>query len=95
MATSKAKTIKLTDLAKVVETAVQASAGRKIPGGLIMGRIVPRDVAQKIDVNAVARDITKQVSTSVTGVKLTPKVVIDGGFITMGFIIRPVELNGF
>lgn len=31
MATSKAKTIKLTDLAKVIETAVQASAGRKIP----------------------------------------------------------------
>ena len=95
MATSKAKTIKLTDLAKVIETAVQNSAGRKIPGGIIVGRIVPPDLANKINVNAVARDITKQVSASVTGAKLTPKVVIDGGIITMGFIIRPIELNGF
>jgi hypothetical protein len=95
MATSKAKTIKLNDLAKVVETAVQASAGKKFPGGLIMGRIVSKEQAAKIDVNAVARDITRQVSASVSGVRLTPKVVIDGGFITMGFIMKPVELNGF
>ena len=87
---TRAKTIKLTDLAKAIDTAVEASAGRKIPGGIIVGRVCPPELAKKIDVNVVARDITKQVSTSVTGVKLTPKVIIEGGIITMGFIIRPI-----
>ena len=89
MATAKAKTIKLDDLASAIESAVQASAGRKIPGGIIMGIIVRPDV--KFDVNATARSITRDVAKSVPGVKLTPKVITDGGFTTMGFIFKPEE----
>ena len=49
--------------------------------------------AANLDVNAVARDITRQVQGS-TDAKLTPKVSIAGGIVTMGFIIRPtVEFN--
>ena len=92
MATT-AKTIKLTDLAKAIEKAVAESAGRKIPGGIIVGRMVRKDLASKIDVNAVARDVTRQVSRAVPGIKLTPKVIIDGGITTMGFIFRPVEFD--
>lgn len=88
MATAKAKTIKLNDLASAIESAVQASAGKKIPGGIIMGKVAPKEQFARIDANAVAREITKQVQT-VTDVKLTPKVVTDGGFTTMGFIFRP------
>jgi hypothetical protein len=92
MATT-AKTIKLVDLAKAIEKAVAASSDTKIPGGIIMGRLVPRELAGKIDANAVAKDITRQVAKSVPGIKLTPKVIIDGGITTMGFIFRPVEFD--
>lgn len=92
MATT-AKTIKLADLAKAIEKAVAASSDRKIPGGIIMGRMVPKELAGKIDVNAVAKSITSQVARSVPGIKLTPKVIIDGGITTMGFIFRPVEFD--
>jgi L-rhamnose isomerase len=93
MATIKAKTIKLNDLASAIESAVQASAGKKFPGGIIMGKVAPKEQFAKLDANAVARQITKQVQ-AVTDVKLTPKVILDGGVITMGFIFRPpVEIN--
>jgi hypothetical protein len=54
-----------------------------------MGKVVRPDT--KIDVNAAARSITKEVAKSVPGVKLTPKVITDGGFTTMGFIFMPQE----
>jgi hypothetical protein len=92
MATT-AKTIKLADLAKAIEKAVADSAGRKIPGGIIMGRMVPKELAGKINVNAVAKDVTKQVSRAVPGIKLTPTVIVDGGITTMGFIFRPAEFD--
>jgi len=93
MATTRPKTIKLTDFADVVDKAVQASAGKRLPGGIIFGRMVPKELAAKMDVNAIARDITAQVAGSVSDGILTPKVVLDGGFITIGFIFKPVELN--
>jgi hypothetical protein len=89
MATSRAKTIKLADLARTVDKAVAASAGRKIPGGIIIGRIMPPNLAGKIDANAVAREITKQAQASFPDTKLTPKVFTDGGITTMGFIYKP------
>jgi len=88
---TKATTIKVADLAKAIEAAVKEQTGTKIPGGIIMGIILRPGT--KIDVNAVAKNITKQVGRSVPGVKLTPKVVIDGGITTMGFIFRPVEFE--
>ena len=66
-------------------------AGAKIPGGIIMGIIVKPPT--KFDVNLAARSITKEVQKSVAGAKLTPKVIVDGGFTTMGFIFRPVEFE--
>jgi hypothetical protein len=93
VATTKAKTIRLDDLAGAIESAVQASAGKKFPGGIIMGKVARREQLGNLDANAIARQITKQVQT-VTDAKLTPKVVLDGGIITMGFIFRPaVEIN--
>jgi hypothetical protein len=86
---TKATTIKVADLAKAVEKAVAINTGRKLPGGIIMGIIVRPDV--KFDVNATARSITRDVAKSVPGAKLTPKVITDGGFTTMGFIFRPEE----
>jgi hypothetical protein len=92
VATAKAKIIKLNDLASTIEKAVQASAGKKFPGGIIMGKVAPKGLTAK-DANAIARDITKQVQ-AVTDAKLTPKVILDGGVITMGFIfIPPAEIN--
>jgi hypothetical protein len=92
MATT-AKTIKLSDLAKTIEKAVAASSAGKIPGGIIMGRMVPKELLGKIDVNAVAREITSAAAKVTPGIKLTPKVIIDGGITTMGFIFRPVEFD--
>ena len=87
---TKATTIKVADLAKAVEKAVSINTGRKLPGGgIIMGIIVRPDV--KFDVNAAARSITKEVARAVPGAKLTPKVITDCGFTTMGFIFRPEE----
>ena len=92
MAMTKAKTIKLNDFGSAIDKAVQASAGKKFPGGIIMGKIAPKGLALK-DANTIARDITKQVQ-AVTDARLKPKVIIDGGIITMGFIfIPPVEFN--
>jgi hypothetical protein len=87
---TKVTTVKVADLAKAIEKAV-AGTGRKIPGGIIMGRMVPQSLAEKFDVNAAAKDITKQVSQALPGIKLTPKVISEGGITTMGFIFRPEE----
>ncbi|PYS66249.1 MAG: hypothetical protein DMF76_00865 [Acidobacteria bacterium] len=88
---TRASTIKVADLAKAVEKAVSTNTGAKIPGGIIMGIIVKPPT--KFDVNLAARSITKEVQKSVAGAKLTPKVIVDGGFTTMGFIFRPVEFE--
>ncbi len=88
-----AKTIKLSDLSNAIEKAVAASSATKIPGGIIMGRLVPKELAGKIDAKAVAANVTKQVQKSVPGIKLTPTVVIEGGITTMGFIFRPAEFD--
>jgi hypothetical protein len=93
MATTKARTVKLTDLAATINKAVEASAGRKIAGGIIIGRQIPANLVDKIDANAVARQVTKEVQAAVPDAKLTPKVIKDGGLTTIGFIIKPVELN--
>ena len=87
---TRASTIKVADLAKAVEKAISTS-GAEIPGPIIMGKTVRPPI--NFDVNAAARSITKEVQKSVTGAKLTPKVIIDGGFTTMGFIFRPIEFE--
>jgi hypothetical protein len=82
---SKAKTIKLTDLTKAIDGAVQARAGKRLAGGIICGRVCPPALANEAD--SLARSVTKEVSGA-TGLKLTPKVIRDREII-FGFIIRP------
>jgi hypothetical protein len=80
------------DLAKSIDRAVAAS-GKKFPGDWIMGRMIRESLAKQIDTNAVARSITKDMSSSMPGFKLTPKVITAGGITTMGFIAREIDLN--
>jgi hypothetical protein len=82
---TKAKTIKLTDLTKAIDSAVQARAGKRLAGGIICGRICPPELADKAD--TLARAVTKEVAGS-TGLRLTPKVIRDRDII-FGFILRP------
>lgn len=82
---TKAKTIKLTDLTKAIDSAVQARAGKRLAGGIICGRICPPALANQAD--QLARAVTKEVAGS-TGLRLTPKVIRDRDII-FGFILRP------
>ena len=88
---TRAKQIKLADLDDAIEQAVTASARRRLPGGTIIGRQIMAALGEKLDVNAVAREVTKQVQALIPDAKLTPKVTIDGGIITMGFIKKPIK----
>lgn len=86
---TKARTIKIADLSSVIDQAVQASAGRTLPGGTLIGRQIAASLAAKINPNDLARDITKQVKAAVPDATLTPKVIKDGNIIICGFIIKP------
>ena len=88
---TRAKTIKLADLSDVIDKAVEASAGRKLPGGTIIGRQIQAALAEKVDTNGLARSITKQVQASIPDAKLTPKVITAGGITTIGFIMKPIK----
>ncbi len=88
---TKATIIKLNDLSQAIDRAVAASAGKtKVLGGLIMGRQLSAAAAAKIDTKVLASDITKQMVPALSGFKLTPKVIVDGGITTVGFIAKEV-----
>ena len=89
MATTKAKTIKLADLASAIDQAVEASAGRKLPGGTIIGRQIAASLAAKVNPSDLARDITKQLKASFPDATLTPKVIKGEDLTTVGFIMKP------
>ena len=89
---TKTRTIKLSDLAATIDQAVEASAGRRLAGGIIIGRQIPANLINKINANTVARDVTKM-QAAFPDAKLTPKVIKDGGLTTIGFIMKPIELN--
>lgn len=88
---TKARTIKLADLNDVIDRAVEASAGKRLPGGTIIGKQIQAALAAKLDTKALAREVTKQAQASIPDAKLTPKVTIDGGIITIGFIMKPIK----
>jgi hypothetical protein len=94
MATTKAKTIKVADLASVIDQAIQASAGKRIAGSTIIGRQIAASLAAKMNPNELARDITKQVRASIPDATLTPKVIRDGKIIIFGFIIKTERTIG-
>lgn len=83
----KAATIKLTDLTKAIDKATVGLTAKKIPGGIIMGRMVPPK-ATEAEIKAMSAEITKAVAT-ISGLKIKPGVF--GG--TMGFIMRPEDLD--
>jgi hypothetical protein len=89
---TRASSIRLKDLSTAIDRAVSAS-GKKLPGDLIMGRMIREALAKQIDTNAAARSITRDMSGSMPGFKLTPKVITGGGITTMGFIAREIDLN--
>jgi hypothetical protein len=89
---TRASSIKLKDLSLAIDRAVEKS-GKKIPGDWIMGRMIREALANQINTAAVARSITKDMSASMPGFKLTPKVITAGGITTMGFIAREIDLN--
>lgn len=82
---TKAKTVKLTDLTKAIDSAVQARAGKRLAGGIICGRVCPPALANEAD--ALARQVTKEVAGA-TGLTLTPKVIRDRDII-FGFVMKP------
>jgi hypothetical protein len=88
---TKARTIKLADLNDVIDRAVEASAGKRLPGGTIIGKQIQAALAAKLDTKALARDVTKQAQAAIPDAKLTPKVTLDGGIITIGFIMKPIK----
>ena len=89
---TRASSIKLKDLTSAVDRAVSLS-GKKLPGDLIMGRMIRESLAKQIDTNAAAKSITRDMAGSLPGFKLTPKVITAGGITTMGFIAREIDLN--
>ena len=89
---TRASSIKLKDLSTAIDRAVSLS-GKKLPGDLIMGRMIRESLANQIDANAAAKSITKAMGPSMPGFKLTPKVITTGGITTMGFIAREIDLN--
>ena len=94
MATTKPKTIKLTDLSKAIDKAVATHAGKaKLPGGLIMGRYLTKALAANVDVNALAKNVTKELAPSLAGFKLTPRVIIGDDIITCGFLAREIGIG--
>ena len=86
---TKARTIKVADLTSVIDQAVEASAGRKLPGGTIIGRQMAASLAAKINPEDLARDITKQLKASFPDATLTPKVIKGDDLTTIGFIMKP------
>jgi hypothetical protein len=91
---AKARVIKLNDLSNAIDAAVAANAGKvKIPGGLIMGRMLSEALAAKLDTKALATAITRQMAPSLPGFKLTPKVIKDGGITTIGYIAKEIVIN--
>jgi hypothetical protein len=89
---TKAKIIKLTDLSRAVDKAVAANAGKaKLPGGLIMGRYLTKAMAANVDVNALAKSVTKELAPSLTDFRLTPRVIIGDDIITCGFLAREIS----
>ena len=85
--TKKAATIKLADLTKAIDKATAGLTAKKIPGGIIMGRMVPPK-ATDAEIKAMSAEITKAVAT-MSGLKI--KSGVFGG--TMGFIMRPEDLD--
>lgn len=85
---TKARTIKVADLTSVIDQAVEASAGRKLPGGTIIGRQIAASLAAKINPDDLARDITKQLKASFPDATLTPKVIKGDDLTTIGFIMK-------
>ncbi len=91
MATTKARTIKLADLASAIDRAVETSAGRRIAGGTIIGRQIAASLAAKINPEDLARDITKELKASFPDARLTPKVIKGDDLTTIGFIMKPIK----
>jgi hypothetical protein len=69
---------------------LNATKGLKLKGPIINGIIIKPELIKDLKAEAIAKEITAQVSLGVTDMKLTPKVVIGDGILTIGFIAREI-----
>lgn len=93
---TRVKQIALKDLDSAVSRAIDSvnlSKGLKLKGPIINGIICKVDTLKGLQPAAVARQITAGVSPSIKDMRLTPKVTIEGGWITMGFIAKDIVVK--
>ncbi len=91
---AKVKQIALKDLdAAILDSisAVNAGKGLKLKGPIIIGIVLRPDQLGGLKPEAVAKQITAGVAGSVGDVRLTPKVVLGDGILTMGYIMRELQ----
>ncbi len=88
---TRVKQVALKDFDGAVQAAllsVNTARNLKLKGPIINGIIIKPEILKNLTAEAVAKDITTQVAASVKDLRLTPKVVIGDGIITVGFIMR-------
>ena len=95
MADKHPHTITLGEMEKAVTTAVHQlqqkqtrSAGELAKGRTIMGRWLRDLHVPQAEADAAAKEITRQVSASVAGLKADPFAVSGPGGTTMGFVLH-------
>jgi len=92
---TKVKQIALKDLDSTIQDsirAVNAAKGLRLKGPIIIGIVLRPDQLGDLKAEAVAKQITSGVAGSVRDVRLTPKVVLGDGIITMGYIMRQLQV---
>ena len=94
MAEQHPHTISLSELEKAVTAAIHQIQQQKTPGAqelaqsrLIIGRWIQPQIPHA-DAEAAAREITKQVTSKVAGLKAEPVAANFPGGSTMGFVLR-------
>lgn len=69
---------------------VNAARGLKLKGPIINGIIIRPELIKDLKAEAIAKEITNQVALSVSDMRLTPKVVLGDGILTIGFIAKEI-----
>lgn len=73
-------------------TKVNTARGLKLKGPIINGIIIRPELIKDLKAEAIAKEITAQVGLSVNDMKLTPKVVVGDGILTIGFIAKELDI---
>lgn len=82
------RSVKLKDLKAATEASVRAVLGKKVTGrGVLVGLWLDKAAINELGVsaNALARDVSKQVS-AISGIRVTPGIKPGRGGVLVGFI---------